>query len=153
MRLSRRSVLLLALLLAALALTIEFTTRELVRPWTVVGPSMRPTLIAGDRILVDLWTYRYRLPVPGEILLLRGPPPAGEVLIKRCGTPPGPAASQPRAGVWPNMKTPREPGIWVLGDNYAESRDSRGFGAVPRSQVVGRVLYRYWPVESMGAIP
>jgi signal peptidase I len=33
--------------------------------------------------------------------------------------------------------------IWVLGDNGADSRDSRSFGAVPLSAIVGKAWMRY----------
>ena len=50
----------LGVLLASSLLAFEF----LARPWVVVGVSMEPTLRAGDRIIVDLWTYGHRLPRP-----------------------------------------------------------------------------------------
>lgn len=37
--------------------------------------------------------------------------------------------------------------IWVLGDNRDHSVDSRAFGPVPASSVVGRVSFRYWPLN------
>jgi signal peptidase I len=37
--------------------------------------------------------------------------------------------------------------VWVLGDNRDHSVDSRSYGPVPRSSVVGRVDFRYWPVN------
>jgi signal peptidase I len=39
----------------------------------------------------------------------------------------------------------------LLGDNRADSEDSRCFGTVPRGQIVARVLARYWPVGRIGA--
>lgn len=35
--------------------------------------------------------------------------------------------------------------VWVMGDNRANSADSRIFGPVPRSTVVGRAFARVWP--------
>jgi signal peptidase I len=35
--------------------------------------------------------------------------------------------------------------LWVMGDNRDDSRDSRFFGAIPRSKVVGRTIWRIWP--------
>lgn len=35
--------------------------------------------------------------------------------------------------------------IWVMGDNRDNSRDSRVFGTVPISKVVGRTIWRVWP--------
>jgi signal peptidase I len=42
---------------------------------------------------------------------------------------------------------------FVLGDNPAASRDSRAFGFVPRSRIVGRVSIRVWPPGSVGGEP
>ena len=37
--------------------------------------------------------------------------------------------------------------IWVEGDNPWNSSDSRNYGAVPASLIVGRVLGRVWPLR------
>jgi signal peptidase I len=37
--------------------------------------------------------------------------------------------------------------VWVLGDNRDESVDSRRYGAIPEWAIVGRVSYRWWPVN------
>ena len=42
---------------------------------------------------------------------------------------------------------------FVLGDNPAASRDSRAFGFVPRSRLVGRVSVRVWPPGMVGGRP
>jgi len=36
--------------------------------------------------------------------------------------------------------------LWVMGDNRDNSADSRVFGTIPRSTVVGRALGRLWPL-------
>ena len=36
--------------------------------------------------------------------------------------------------------------LWVMGDNRTSSSDSRVFGPVPRSSVVGRTVVRVWPL-------
>ena len=36
--------------------------------------------------------------------------------------------------------------VFVLGDNRANSADSRVFGPIPRSSVVGRAILRVWPL-------
>jgi signal peptidase I len=35
--------------------------------------------------------------------------------------------------------------LFVMGDNRTDSRDSRVFGPIPRSKVVGRTIWRVWP--------
>jgi signal peptidase I len=37
--------------------------------------------------------------------------------------------------------------LWVMGDNRGNSADSRVFGPVPRSTVVGRAFVRVWPLD------
>ena len=40
---------------------------------------------------------------------------------------------------------------FVLGDNRPESSDSRSWGPVPLDRIVGKVVYRYWPPDALGA--
>jgi signal peptidase I len=40
----------------------------------------------------------------------------------------------------------------VLGDNREVSSDSRAFGTISRKQVEGKVLFRFWPVDKIGAV-
>jgi signal peptidase I len=42
--------------------------------------------------------------------------------------------------------------VFVLGDNRANSRDSRTFGSVPQDDLIGRAQARLWPPARMGAI-
>ncbi len=41
---------------------------------------------------------------------------------------------------------------WVMGDNRAGSRDSRSFGAIKKSEIVGRVFLRIWPLNRLGLL-
>jgi nickel-type superoxide dismutase maturation protease len=97
--------------------------------FVVEGPSMEPAYRAGDRLLVNRLAYVRRPPAPGEVVVLRDPEQAGRLLIKRVATPPDEPA--------------RSSGVWVLGDNGVESRDSRAFGYVPRRRIVGKAWFRY----------
>jgi signal peptidase I len=42
--------------------------------------------------------------------------------------------------------------VFVLGDNRGGSNDSRAFGEVPLSDIIGRAWFRYWPVEQIGLL-
>ena len=129
----RNLVLILAATLTVVLVLIGLCTRFVAIPWTVDGESMAPALRSGDRVLVDLWSYRSRSPVAGEAVLLVGP---GSVrMVKRVS------------------KRRSPPGfLHVLGDNPADSVDSRQFGPIPCEAVRGRVIFRYWPLSEAGPI-
>jgi signal peptidase I len=96
---------------------------------------MRPTLLPGDRLLVDRRAYRSREPQPGDIVLLDDPEAPGRSLLKRIA----PAPPDTPDGM-----------IWVVGDHGSASRDSRQFGPVPREMVRGRAFFRYAPRSREG---
>lgn len=109
----------------------------------IAGGSMAPTLLPGDRVLVDRMLFARDLPAPiarllpvreperGDVLLARSPEAARPVLIKRCV-----AVGGERIG---SLLVPQG-AVWLEGDHRADSRDSRAFGAVDRSAVAGRVV-------------
>lgn len=101
------------------------------RPRRVVvsGDSMRPTFEPGDRLLV-LPTAAVR---EGDVVALRDPTRPDRVLVKRV------------------MRFDTS-GVHVRGDNDAASTDSRHFGPVLPSAVVGRVVYRYHPPGRSGRL-
>ncbi len=41
---------------------------------------------------------------------------------------------------------------FVMGDNRPQSADSRTWGFVPKDEIIGRSLFRYWPPQEMGLI-
>jgi signal peptidase I len=40
--------------------------------------------------------------------------------------------------------------LWVMGDNRNRSSDSRVFGPIKKSKIVGRAILRIWPVTRLG---
>ena len=134
----RRFVSRLVIVLACALACVLLTTSFVAVPWVVAGPSMEPTLYAGDHVIVDLWTYRRRAPREGEVVLLDAP--WGGPIVKRVA-PPVPDPADAGSGRYR-----------VLGDNEAESADSRTFGSVERGRFRGRVLWRYWPLSRAGSI-
>jgi signal peptidase I len=98
--------------------------------YVVDGPSMEPAFRSGDRVLVNRLAYRSRAPREGEVVVLRDPERSGHVLLKRVATA-------------QDQSDPGPPRVYVLGDNAAESRDSRSFGPVAREQIIGRAWLKY----------
>jgi nickel-type superoxide dismutase maturation protease len=93
----------------------------------VTGPSMVPTLRAGDRLLVRrVRADRVR---PGDVVLARFPTRPDLLVVKR-------------------VRRAVDGGHWVEGDNPFVTDDSRTFGP---AVVVGRVVVRLWP--SPGRLP
>ena len=112
-----------------------------VRRVEVTGGSMAPALLPGDRLVVvgrPAWSRLAasgRWPAPGQVVAVRDPRRPARILVKRV------AAVDRLEGT-----------VTVLGDAPA-STDSREFGPVPRSSVLGRAVYRYAPAGRAGAGP
>ena len=92
-------------------------------PWfraTVEGLSMIPVLAPGERVLVR----RTRELAPGDVVVARDP--EGRLVVKRL--------------IRAETTIDGEPGWWLEGDNTAASTDSRAYGVLPASAVLGRVV-------------
>lgn len=98
--------------------------------YIVDGPSMEPAYRAGDRLLVHRLAYRRAAPRMGDVVVLRDPELRSRLLIKRIAPAPDGAVARPGES-------------YVLGDNAAESRDSRHFGTVHHSLIIGRAWRTY----------
>lgn len=128
--------------------------------FVVKGASMEPTLREGQRVLV---LRRATGASRGDLVVFRNPNRPEEVLIKRVlagpsqrvafrrgrlfvdGDPvdepyvkPGTLADEGRA----ELEIP-EGAYYLLGDNRAESVDSRRLGPIPFARVLGRVVRRF----------
>ncbi len=91
----------------------------------VTGNSMTPLLKPSDEVLIDPKAYQQSLPTPGDIIVTRHPDRSELKIIKR-------------------VELVLEDGRCLLkGDNRAESTDSRTFGPVPVSDLLGRVTTRF----------
>lgn len=90
----------------------------------VTGTSMAPLLQPGDELLVNPFAYRRSPPEIGDIVIAWHPQREQFKLIKR-------------------VVEITTDGYWIEGDNLAESTDSRLFGAVPRTSILGKVVRRF----------
>lgn len=81
---------------------------------------MRPTIDDGRSVLINPRAYRHRAVQPDDIVLVEHPHRPGLVMVKR-------------------VLEAVDSEVIVVGDNPAASTDSRHFGSLPRSGVLGRV--------------
>lgn len=56
-----------------------------------------------------------------------------------------------QSGVYIDLTIPAGT-VFVMGDNRLESRDSRYFGCIPLEKVNGLVIFRFWPLNRIGAL-
>lgn len=156
---------LVALVLCALGLwTVQSAALTLVR---VQGPSMIPSYADGQVLFVNRMAYGIQGPIIGEYFWLWKAPVLGDPVVVRrpgqpwvvkrvLGTPGMPLEVRGDQLVLGNRSLPltdaqaywlasctRVPGdsVFVVGDNLDQSLDSRDWGFVPVSDVVGRPLF------------
>ena len=152
--------------------------------------SMHPTLVEGDRILVDKVTYGIRMPFTAVRLPRIRPPQRGDVVvfrsiddpsrdfIKRLVAVSGDTIEIRDLKLWVNGRPLNDPPVFrqmvyynrgkfaqagqpvkvpaghyfFLGDNSASSRDSRYWGFLPESKIIGRAFVIYWPPKRIRAL-
>lgn len=137
--------------------------------------SMMPAIYPGDHLIVSRLPYYYRDPKPGEIVVFKY---NNDFLIKRIIGVPGDQIDIRESKVYINnvqldeasyltedIKTYLYAGsmvdfpyiipngyYFVMGDNRLNSKDSRVFGAIPRSSIIAKAGYRIFPFSDMGEI-
>lgn len=155
----------------AIAVVAVLVVRTFVaQPFLVSGSSMEPTFNNGDYLLVDELTYHFRFPERGEVIVLKYPKDPSSYFIKRVIGLPGETVVIKNGEVTvvdqgkkevlnePYLDQPMVPGdfeetlgpnqYFVMGDNRNYSYDSRSWGPVPSSDVVGVVRLRLWPLAT-----
>jgi signal peptidase I len=151
------------------ALIVAFVVKTfLVQAFYIPSGSMLPTLQEQDRVLVNKLSYDLHDVHRGDIIVFKGPEQAeGQVkdLIKRVIGLPGDTVEAHDGQLYVNGQPLKEPylgpGIttgplepqhvpphhyWVMGDNRGNSKDSRFFGAIDQSLIIGRAFVRVWPI-------
>lgn len=99
----------------------------------VTGGSMAPTLLPGDRLLVEAVSLRRRPPRVGEVVLAPDPRRPERELVKRVAHVGGGRVD-------------------LRGDAPDASTDSRAFGSLSAARVEWRVAFRYWPPSRIGPV-
>ncbi len=121
----------------------------------------------NDRVIANRLAYRFSSPRRAQIVVFQAPKNAcgiGGTFVKRLIGLPGDRVTERHGVISVNGKRLSEPyvdpklrdtddGAWTvpsgryffMGDDRAHSCDSRTWGSVPRSSLVGPVLFTYWP--------
>lgn len=154
----------------------------IMQPHQVNGQSMDPTFHHAEYVMTDKLSYKFGLPKRGDVVVFEAPPAAncpegtGCDFIKRVIGIPGDtvevrddhfyvnniALDEPYIAVTvktlPGAYTNNGPIVvppgsyFVSGDNREHSSDSRAWGPVSLDRIVGKVFFRYWPLNRIGPI-
>jgi signal peptidase I len=146
-------------------------------PYKIPSPSMEPTLRVHDRLLANKFIYNFSDAEPGrgDIVVFESVENPEEDLVKRVVGLPGDTIALKSGVLRVNGKPKEEPYIhsnpclaykpktcsfgpvqvpgnhvFVMGDNRANSHDSRFFGAVPDKNLIGKPFVRFWPPGRIG---
>ncbi len=161
----------------ALLLTLVIRT-YVVQAFKIPSGSMRPTLMEGDKLFVNKFIYRFHPPQRGDILVFKYPGDRKKDFIKRLVAREGETVElkdgkilvdgkilddpksfrkfyyynhDPFGGPNEKIKVPQD-SLYVLGDNSANSTDSRFWGFVPKKNVLGKAIFRWWPPRRIGRL-
>jgi signal peptidase I len=165
-----------------LTLVIFFVIQNFVaQPFQVQQHSMERTFTEGDYVLVDRLTGRWSPYTRGQVVVFQPPANwtgPKEPFIKRVIGVGGDTVEVRDGQVFVNgvaldepylfhndagLVEPTEAGdqtrwvvpqgeLFVMGDHRQVSEDSRVFGPIPVSSVIGRGVVRYWPLSEFGII-
>lgn len=166
------------LILIAIALCLALFIRTFVaEPRFIPSDSMLPTLHTGDRLVVEKISYLFHPPELGDIVVFQPPVQLqrrgyhkDQAFIKRVIGKPKDVVSIANGKVYLNGQPLQEDYIaeppelpmasrvvpfdefFVLGDNRNDSNDSRYWGFLPRKNIIGRAVFRFWPLDRVGWI-
>jgi signal peptidase I len=175
---SRRRIAIEWAVILVVAVTASFLIRSYaVQTFVIPSGSMKPTLHVGDRILVNKLSIDFGSINVGDVIVFKAPPTEHceddgiADLVKRVIGLPGQHLTSKGNTIYVNGKALKEPwtyfhtigspvghvtvpknSYYVMGDNRADSCDSRFWGSVPRSDIIGKVFLRVWPPSRIGFI-
>ena len=162
---------------AFITLLIVIPVRAFVaQPFIVSGESMDPTYKNGEYVVIDEFSYHFKSPQRGEVVVFRYPEDPSKFFIKRVIGLPGETVTINQSTVTitdssgvdlkldetylttnfsykPQKITLASNEYFVMGDNRQSSLDSRTWGALPENLVKGRVLARLLPLTKMDLFP
>lgn len=168
---------LLVMLIIAFDLVFAVVRPLIAEPMRVPSPSMSPTLQVHDRVLTNKLAYDFADPHRGDLAVFESvDPKEDDRLVKRVVGLPGDTVEIENGTLLVNGEPPYEPykkekydpekappntqsfgpatvpknHVFVMGDNRANSRDSRTFGPVPTKNLVGEISLRFWPSNRLG---
>jgi signal peptidase I len=152
-----------------------------VQPYQVQQTSMENTLMPDQYVLVDKVTPHFDDYHRGDVIVFN--PPAtwshgagGPAYVKRVIGVTGDTIDIHGGHVYVNGNLQVEPYVYegqstdlpnngskvwklakdqlfVMGDHRQSSQDSRDFGPIDKSSVIGRAWIRYWPLSQFGPLP
>ncbi|HEX2904019.1 MAG TPA: signal peptidase I, partial [Jatrophihabitans sp.] len=165
------------MLIAVTLLVVSGLRGYVIASYYIPSASMETTLhgcdgCQPDRVLVDKLSYHFSAIGRRDVVVFDRPPlapPEDKQLIKRVIGLPGDTVSGHDGHVWVDGKELIEPYVdaachgtadfppvsvpagryFVMGDNRCDSFDSRMFGTIPRSAVVGRAFAVMWPLKHL----
>ena len=149
-----------------LALVLFLAINALTARVRVENVSMLPTLEPGEFLLVNRVAYKLGDPKVGDIVIFHAPGVDDMDYIKRLIGRSGDIVRVEDGIVYVNDQPLYEPyiaqapnytGTWVvpdgqvfvLGDNRNNSSDSHLWGFIPESDIVGKALFIYWPLDQI----
>jgi signal peptidase I len=171
---SRRRGVIEWLVVLVIAVTASFLIRTFVfQTFFVPSSSMNPTLSIGNHIMVDKLSADFGTINIGDILVFKAPPQVKKDcsddvadLVKRVIGLPGDHLTSKGNTIYVNGKkldqkwphiNPVTPAIgnvtvpkgeyFMMGDYHSNSCDSRYWGSIPRSDIIGKVFLKFWPLS------
>ncbi len=149
----------------------------ILQPHKIKGSSMDPTFLDGEFLLTDKISYRFGEAQRGDVVVFKAPPDEQNEFIKRIIGLPGDTVKVEGGKVYINSilldetylptnlqtasgnfalegaeLTVPENNFFVLGDNRGHSYDSRNFGFINKTKIVGRAWLLYWPPSKAGVV-
>jgi len=150
----------------AIALALGMLVRGALHIYAIPSESMAPTLQAGDQIVVT--PYFRGQPQRGDVIVFESLTTPGELMVKRVVGVPGDLVDSRLGRIRVSGYTLAEPYLlqqgtsgavdaqivggeayFVMGDNRADSSDSRNWGSVPRDRIIGRARMVLWSSSSL----